>query len=168
MITTAMMETCPVCTTAVFQGPNARASLIRHLRDKAKLDEPHRVLHQELTITRNPTGESAIKLRRKREARYRATRSSRSTATKQFSKIKSVVKVELYKQHDDIKPQKSSRPKTPDLDIITKDNRYRLLEEHVGIFASRRRKLYKWANVDKVILHYNLLYYVIFSLRNIR
>ena len=155
-------ENCPLCPSAVFRGANARGSLIRHLRFKAKNDEPHRALHQELTTTRNPTGESAIELRRKRDARYRTIRSSRATATKRFSKLKSIVKLELYKQHDDIKPQKLSRPQTPDLDIIiTNDNRYRLLEEYVGIFAGRRRKLYEWASADKVILHYISLYFII-------
>ena len=144
------METCPLCPDAVFRGRNARGSLLRHLRFKAKkLDEPHRVLHEELTSTRNPLGESATELRRKRDARYREHRSSRAAATKRFSKIKLIVKAELHKQHDDVKPQELPRPQTPEFDI-TNDNRYRLLEEHVGIFAGRQKKLYEWATVDKV------------------
>ena len=152
-------EICTLCPTAVFKGPNARGSLIRHLRSKAKNDQPHDVLHQQLTTKRNPTGASAIELRRKRAERFRTTHSGRATAIKRFSKIKLMVKAELCKQHADIKPQMLPRPQTPDHDI-TNDNRYRLLEEFVGTFAGRRGKRFKWTEVDKVVL---IIYHIISS-----
>ena len=144
------METCPLCPLAVFQGPNAWGSLICHLRLKAKNNEPHKLHHQKSTTTRNPTGESAVELRRKRAERFRTVNPSRATATKRFSKLKSKVKAELWQQHADIKPQMLTRPQTPDLGI-TNDNRYRLLEEYVGTFAGRRNKRFDWTEVDKVI-----------------